>query len=428
MSTSKSIDRVLQPGAAHELDVAAIRGDFPILERQVHGHRLVYLDNAATTQKPRAVLDALRRYYETMNANVHRGIHTLAGEATEAYENVRERVASFLGGTDARGIVFTRNATEALNLVARSWVEPRVKEGDEILLTEMEHHSNLVPWILVAKKTGARLRHIPIDDQGRLAIDRLGDMVSDRTRVIAVTHASNVLGTINPVRVIADFARPRGIPVVVDGAQSLPHLPVDVNALGADFLAFSSHKMAGPTGVGVLWGRTELLEQMEPLYGGGEMIREVRLDDATWNEIPWRFEAGTPNIADVIAFGAALEYLERIGMHAIRRHEVELTSYAMRRMGELEGMRVFGPADAEQRTGVVSFYDDFVHPHDVATALDLYGVAVRAGHHCAQPLMRRLGVPATARASFYIYNDTADVDAMIDALKEARSYFGQTLR
>jgi cysteine desulfurase / selenocysteine lyase len=418
----------MAPPTEKTLDVARIQKDFPILGRTVHDRRLVYLDNAATTQKPRVVLDALQRYYEETNANVHRGIHTLANEATTAYEEVRAHVARFLGGVDSRGVVFTRNATEAINLVARSWLEPRIRAGDEILLTEMEHHANLVPWIMLAKRTGAVLRHIPITDDGRLDLGKLPDLLTARTRFVSVVHASNVLGTINPVEEIARLSRTRGVPILVDAAQSAPHMPVDPAAIGADFLAFSAHKMLGPTGVGILWGRPELLEQAEPMLGGGEMIREVRLDDATWNDIPWKFEAGTPNIADVIAFGPALDYLEELGLDAIRSHEIDLNRYALERLAEVPGIRIHGPAEPEARTGVLSFYDEVIHPHDIATILDLYGVAVRAGHHCAQPLMRRLGVPATARASFYIYNDRADVDALVAALVEARAYFGQAIR
>ncbi len=410
------------------LDVARVKGDFPILSRKVHDRKLVYLDNAATTQKPKSVIAALGGYYETTNANVHRGIHTLADEATVAYEDVRGRVARFIGAPDSRGVVFTRNATEAINLVAQAYVAPKVKPGDEILLTEMEHHSNLVPWIILAKRTGAVLKHAGIDDAGKIDLGALEGMVTPRTRIVSITQASNVLGTINPIREIAAIAHAHGVAILVDGAQSVPHMPVDVRALGIDFLAFSAHKMLGPTGVGVLWGRPELLEEAEPVLGGGEMIREVKLDQATWNDIPWKFEAGTPNIADVVAFGAALDYLEGIGMEAVRAHEIDLGRYALERLRNDPALKVFGPRDAEDRTGVVSFYDENVHPHDLATILDLYGVAIRAGHHCAQPLMRRLGVPATARASFYIYNDASDVDALMSALTEARVYFGQAIR
>ena len=406
------------------LDAARIRSEFPILSREVNGHPLRYLDNAATTQKPRAVLDALLRYYEWSNSNVHRGVHTLAQEATEAYEGVRSKLARFLGGVDPRGIVFTRNATEAINLVARACVEPRISEGDEILLTEMEHHSNLVPWIQLAKRTGAVLRHVPVADDGRLEIDRLDDLLSRRTRLVAFTHASNVLGTINPVRRIADRAREMGAVVLLDAAQSVPHMPVDAGSLGVDFLAASAHKMLGPTGVGFLWGRPELLEEAEPMLGGGEMIREVRLDSATWADLPQKFEAGTPNVGGVVAFGAALDTLEAAGMESIRTHEIELIGYALERLRSLGNLRVYGPDEPAQRSGVVSFYDEAIHPHDLATMLDLRGIAIRAGHHCAQPLMRRLGVPATARASFYLYNDRADVDALVEGIEEARSYFG----
>lgn len=406
------------------LDVAKIRGDFPILERKVHGYPLHYLDNAATTQKPRVVLDALRSYYEQTNANVHRGVHTLAEEATGAYEGVRAKLARFLGGVDVRGIVFTRNATEAINTVARSYVEPRVEAGDEILLTEMEHHSNLVPWIMLARRTGAALRHIPIDADGSLDLSRLDELLGPKTKFVSVIHASNVLGTINPVREIVEAAHRHGAKVLIDGAQSAPQMPIDLTTLGADFFVASAHKMCGPTGVGFLWGRPDLLETAEPMLGGGEMIREVRLDDVTWNDLPWKFEAGTPNVADVVAFGAALDYLEAIGMESIHAHEAEIVDYALSQLERFEGLQLFGPARGHDRVGVISFSDEKIHPHDMATMLDLRGIAIRAGHHCAQPLMRKLGVPATSRASFYLYSDHADVDAFVAALEEARSYFG----
>ncbi len=410
------------------IDVSKVRADFPILRRQVHGKPLVYLDNAATTQKPRAVIDALAGYYERMNANVHRGVHTLADEATQSYEEARAKVARFIGGVDARGVVFTRNATEAINLVARAYVEPRLKPGDEILLTEMEHHANLVPWILVARRTGAVLRHIPLTDEGRLDLARLPELLTKRTRFVSVIHASNVLATINPVEMIAEAAHARGAKILIDIAQTAPHMPVDVKGMGADFVAFSAHKMLGPMGIGVLWGRPELLEATEPMLGGGEMIREVRLDSATWNEIPWKFEAGTPNVGDAIAFGAAIDYLESLGMEAVREHEIALNRYALQKLVGLPGISIHGPDEPAERTGLVSFADESIHPHDLATILDIFGVAVRAGHHCAQPLMRRLGVPATARASYYIYNDPADIDALAHALVEARNYFGTTVR
>ncbi len=407
-----------------QIDLPKIRRDFPILSRRIHGYPLRYLDNAATTQKPRVVLETLRDHYESSHANVHRGVYTLAEEATQAYEGVRAKVARLLGGVDPRGIVHTRNATEAFNLVARSWVEPRVRPGDEILLSEMEHHSNLVPWIMLAKRTGVTLRHLPITDDGQLDLSRLDEMLTPRTKIVSLIHASNVLGTINPVLEIAKAAHAVGAVVMVDAAQSVPQMRVDVPSLGVDFLAFSGHKMLGPTGVGFLWGRPELLEEARPILGGGEMIREVRLHEATWNDIPWKFEAGTPNVADVVAFGAALDYIDAIGLEAIRAHEIDLAGYAFERLSRVTRLRLFGPSEPAMRTGVVSFYDGMIHPHDLATMLDMRGIAIRAGHHCAQPLMRRLGVPATARASFYLYNDRSDVDALVEGYEEARAYFG----
>ncbi len=406
------------------LDIAAIRAGFPILARKVHGRRLVYLDNAATTQKPESVIAALAGYYRTSNANIHRGIHTLAQEATAAYEATRERVARFIGGVDPHGVVFTRNATEAINLVAHAWGRRNIGPGDEILLTEMEHHSNLVPWIILAREKGAVLKHVPLRPDQTLDMESFGLLIGPRTKLVSVMWVSNALGTINPVAEIGAAARRAGAVFLVDGAQAVPHLPVDAKALGCDFLAFSAHKMMGPTGVGVLYGRPALLKDMDPFLGGGEMIREVRLDGASWNDVPWKFEAGTPNIADVIAFSAAIDSIERIGMDAIRSHERELTRYALKRMKELKFLTLFGPDDPEKRSGVVSFADPEIHPHDISTVLDQCGIAIRAGHHCAQPLMRRLGQMATARASFYIYNDRDDVDALVAALVEARKYFG----
>jgi cysteine desulfurase/selenocysteine lyase len=408
-------------------DVARIQRDFPILQRRVHGKRLVYLDSAATTQKPQSVIDAIVGYYTQYNANVHRGIYTLAEEATAAYEATRKKVAVFLGCPRPRQIVFTRNTTESLNLLASSLGGQVVGPGDEILLTQMEHHSNLVPWFLLAKRTGAVIRHIPITPEGFLNLDDLDALLTPRTKIVSLVHMSNVLGTINPVSEIAARARAAGALVVVDAAQSAPHLPLKVEELGADFVAFSSHKMLGPTGVGVLWGRMELLESMEPYMGGGEMIREVTLDSATWNDVPWRFEAGTPNIADVIAFSSALDYLMALGMERVREHEAQLVEYALRRFEEQGFLTVYGPRDPAQRGGVIAFNVRDIHPHDLSTLLDHHGVAIRAGHHCAQPLMRILDVVATARASFYLYNTPEDVDALLDALREARKYFGHAI-
>ena len=409
------------------LDVRRIRQDFPILSRQVHGKPLVYLDNAATTQKPRQVLDALTAYYTHSNANIHRGLHTLAEEATAAYEAVRERTARFIGATSSRSIVFTRNTTESINLFARAWGRSRLGPGDQILLSEMEHHSNLVPWQLLAKETGASLSFLAVTDDGRLRLEELERLLSPRTKLVAITHMSNALGTINPIERIVERAHRQGIPVLVDAAQAAPHLPLDVRYLGCDALAFSAHKMLGPTGVGVLYAREEWLEAMDPFLGGGEMIADVQLTSSTWNEIPWKFEAGTPNIADVIAFGEALAYLERLGMSEVRAHECELTAYAWKQLQALDGVTLYGPpGDAEDRGSAISFNLDGLHPHDVGTVLDSEGVAIRAGHHCAKPLMRRLGVAATARASFYVYNTREEVDRLVEGVRAVRAFFGKT--
>ena len=404
------------------LNVEAIRADFSILQRIVNGHPLVYLDNAATTQKPQAVIDALTRYYTTMNANIHRGLHTLAEEATAAYEDVRTQVAAFINAPSPRSIVFTRNTTESINLIAYAWGQ-RLQPGDEIVLTEMEHHSNLVPWQLLAKRSGARLVFLDIDDSGRLSLDQARERITPRAKIVSITHMSNVLGTINPIAEIAALAHRAGAIMVVDGAQSVPHLPVDVQALGLDFLAFSSHKMLGPTGVGVLYGRPELLAEMDPFLGGGEMISVVTREESTWAALPHKFEAGTPNIADVIAFGPALAYLRDLGMANVRAHEIEITGYALDRMQALEGLTIYGPPDPRDRGGVVAFNYLDIHPHDISTIVDAKGVALRAGHHCAQPLMRRLDVPATARISMYLYNRPEEIDLFLDALDAAARIF-----
>lgn len=406
------------------IDPREIRKDFPILEQQVNGRPLVYLDNAATTQKPRQVIEALVRYYETSNANIHRGIHTLAVRATEQYEAVRGKTAAFLSASHPEDIVFTRNTTEALNLVARAWGDANVHEGDEIVLTLMEHHSNIVPWQQLAQRTGALLRYAGITPEGKLDLDEVRGLIGPRTKVVSVTHMSNVLGTINAVAEIGEMARQAGALMVVDGAQSAPHLPVDVEALGCDFFAFSAHKMLGPTGVGVLWGRRGLFETMEPFLGGGDMIALVRQDESTWADVPHKFEAGTPNIADVVAFGAALDYLQDLGMGAVRAHEMALTAYAMEQLSSIEGLTMHGPERADERGGVVSFAMNPAHPHDIATIADGHGVAIRAGHHCAQLLMRHLGVAATSRASFSIYNDKDDIEALAEALEHVNRVFG----
>ena len=405
------------------LDVWAVRHDFPILHQEVHGHPLVYLDNAASSQKPLRVIEAIDDYYRRYNANVHRGIHKLSEEATTAYEEARKKVARFINARSPKEVIFTRNTTESINLVAYSWGRANIREGDEILLTEMEHHSNLVPWQLLAQEKGARLRFVPITDDGLLDLDALDGLLTERTKLVSVVHMSNVLGTINPVAEIVRRAHEVGALVLLDGAQSVPHLRVDVQALDCDFLAFSGHKMCGPTGIGVLYGKRELLEAMPPFLGGGDMIREVHLERSTWNSLPWKFEAGTPSIAQGIGLGYAVDYLTEIGMEAIHAHEREVTAYALSRLSEIPGITLYGPP-VKLRGGVVSFNLEGVHPHDIATILDSEGVAIRAGHHCAQPLMRRLGVVATARASFYLYNTCEEVDVLVRAVEKAKQIFG----
>jgi cysteine desulfurase / selenocysteine lyase len=402
--------------------VEEIRHDFPILGRSIDGKRLVYLDNAATSQKPQRVLAALMQYYEKHNANIHRGVHSLAEEATASYEASREKVARFLGAPDVRGLIFTRGTTEAINLVAHAWGRKFLREGDEVVLTEAEHHSNLVPWQLAARATGAKLRFIPILEDGLLDLEAAERLIGPRTKLVGCIHASNVLATINPVEKLARMAHEAGALMLVDGAQSAPHLPMSAETLGCDFFACSGHKMLGPTGVGVLWARPEILDEMDPFLGGGEMIREVHLDHSSWNDLPYKFEAGTMNIAQAVGLGAAVDYLVELGMENVREHERRLGEYAYRRLSELEGITIYGPK--ENRTGLVSFSLPDVHPHDLSQLLDEDGIAIRSGHHCAQPLMRRLGVAATARASFYLYNTEEEVDALIEALVRAREFFG----
>jgi cysteine desulfurase/selenocysteine lyase len=401
-----------------------VRPDFPILSRTIGGHRLVYLDSAATAQKPRPVLDAVRLFYERSNANVHRSIHTLGEEATELYEAARDRVRAFLGARQREEIVFTKGTTEAINLVVHTWARRALVEGDEILLSEMEHHSNLVPWILLARERKLKLRHVPVTEEGTLDLQAFDRLLTRRTRLVALAHVSNVLGTINPVGEIIERAQAAGARVLLDGAQAAPHLPVDVAALGADFYAFSGHKLGAPTGIGVLYGRREVLEPLEPFFGGSEIIREVWLDRATWNDLPWRFEPGTPPIAGAVGLGAAIEYVEGLGRDDLRRHDAELVAEALARLGEVEDLEVYGPRDPEIRAGVISFNFPGVHPHDLSAALDAEGVAVRAGHHCAQPLMRRLGVAGTARASFFVHTGADDIAALAAALHGARELLG----
>jgi cysteine desulfurase/selenocysteine lyase len=407
-------------------DIDQIRKDFPILDRQVHGKTLVYLDNAATTQKPRQVIDALVHYYEHYNANIHRGLHTLAEEATAAYEATRLKAGAFINAEHpAEEIIFTRNTTESINLVASAWGRKFLKPGDEIVFTAMEHHSNLVPWQMIAEATGATLRYIEIDDDGKLIWGDVLAKIGAKTKIVAITQMSNVLGTINPIKEIAALAHRYGAVVLVDGAQSVPHMPVDVRDLDCDFLAFSAHKMLGPTGVGVLYGKRDILNAMDPDMGGGEMIMRVSYESSTYAALPNKFEAGTPNIADVIAFGAAIDYLEGIGMTTVREHEIAITQYAIDALSAVEGVTVYGPKDAHDKGGAVTFNYGEVHPHDLSQVLDQQGIAIRAGHHCAQPLMRRLGCVATARASFYIYNRNDEVDALVDALGAADRIFGR---
>jgi cysteine desulfurase/selenocysteine lyase len=406
-------------------NVEQVRKDFPILEREVNGWRLVYLDNAATSQKPRPVIDALTKYYERYNANVHRGLHTLAEEATVAYERARGRLAALIGAESPNTVLFTRNTTEAINLLAYAWGRRTLKPGDEIILSVMEHHSNIVPWQMLAEETGVTLRFIDITADGQLDLEQYHRLLGPRTKLVSIMHVSNVLGTINPVKEMAKAAHAHGALMLVDGAQSLPNMTVDVKDLDCDFLAFSSHKMMGPTGVGALYGKLELLEPMGPFLGGGEMIREVTLERSTWNDLPWRFEAGTPNIADAVAWAPAIDYLNELGLENIRQHEIALTRYALEKITALEGITVYGPPKAEDRGGVVAFTMGNVHPHDIGTALDQYGIAIRAGHHCAQPLHRRLGLASTARASFYAYNTFAEVDQLIEGLIKTQEFFSR---
>jgi cysteine desulfurase / selenocysteine lyase len=402
-------------------DVERVRKDFPILERRIGDRPLVYLDNAATSQKPRSVLEAIARYYEQHNANIHRGVHTLSVEATEAYEAARTRVARTLGAGSNREIVFLRGTTEAVNLVAQAYLRPRLAPGDEIVLTHLEHHSNIVPWQMVARQTGARVRVARIDERGAVDLDHFRELLGERTRFAAFAHVSNALGTVNPVAEMTALAHARGVPVLIDGAQALPHLRVDVRAIGCDFYAFSSHKVYGPTGSGALYGRAELLEQADPYQGGGEMIRSVRFEETLYNEVPHKFEAGTPDIAGAIGLGAALDYLESLDIDAVRAHEERLLEAATRRLSEIPGLRIIGTAP--HKAAVVSFTLDGIHPHDVGTIVDQDGVAVRTGHHCAQPVMERYGIPATTRASFAAYNTLDEIDRLVDAIQHVREIF-----
>jgi cysteine desulfurase / selenocysteine lyase len=405
------------------LDVAAIRSEFPVLDREAHpGVPLIYLDSAATSQKPRPVIEAMSRFYEQTNANIHRGVHRLAEEATAAFEDARAEVARFIGAPSSRTIVFTRNTTEAINLVARSWGGANLKQGDVVVLTEMEHHSNLVPWQMLAAERGLRLEFIPVTPEGRLDLTGLPQLLGLRPRLVALAHMSNMLGTINPVAEIAEQAHQAGALVLIDAAQSVPHMAVDVGRLEADFLAFSAHKMCGPTGIGVLYAREDLLEAMPPFLGGGDMIKRVELRSFVANEIPYKFEAGTPAIAEAIGLGEAIRFLDRVGLDSVHAHEQQLATHAIDRLEEVPGVKVYGPP-AEERGGVVAFTLEGIHPHDIAQLLDSEGVAVRAGHHCAMPVHQKFGIPASTRASFYLYNTLGEVDRLVDGLYRVKSRF-----
>ena len=403
-------------------NVSAIRADFPALAQQAHGRPLVYLDNAATTQKPRQVIEALRRYYERDNANVHRGVHMMSERATEAYEGAREKIRAFVNAASVHEIVFTRNATESINLVARAWGDANVRAGDEVLITAMEHHSNIVPWQLLCARTGATLKVAPIDDRGDLLMDDLARLITPKTKIVAAAHLSNALGTINPVADIVALARRAGAAVLIDGSQAAYHMPVDVAALGADFYVFTGHKLYGPTGIGILYGREAVLDAMPPFLGGGDMIRTVTFQGSTWNDLPYKFEAGTPNIAGAVGLGAAVDYVRGIGFDAIQPHETALVARATAALEAVPGVRIVGTA--RRKASVVSFVMDGVHPHDIGTIVDREGVAIRTGHHCAQPVMDRFGIPATARASFAMYNTLEEVDALVAALGRVRALLG----
>ncbi len=406
-------------------DINEVRKEFPILGRKVNGKQLTYMDNAATTQKPRCVIEALTDYYENYNANVHRGVHTLSVEATDRFEAAREKVASFINAETSKSLIWTRNASESLNFVMHSWGAKNISAGDEIVLTPMEHHSNLVPWQQLARQRGALIKYLEMTPEGILDLDRLDSVIGERTKLVSVTHMSNALGTINPVRKLAEIAHSVGAKFLVDGAQSVPHMATDVQEIGCDFLTFSGHKMLGPTGIGALYVQMDTLETMEPYYTGGEMVLEVTYEDASWAALPMKFETGTPNIADVISFGVAIDYLNQLGMANVREHERSLTEYALHRFEvvESEGVDVFGPRDVDLRGGIISFNAKDVHPHDLGTFLDQEGIAIRTGHHCAMPLVKSFGLSATARASFYVYNTREEVDRLVEALLAALRYF-----
>lgn len=404
-------------------DIEKIRQDFPVLQQSVNGKPLVYLDSGASSQRPMAVINAVNAYYQEYNANVHRGIYRLSERASAEYESARKKVARFINARSWRELIFTRNATESINLVAFSWGRQNIRAGDTILVSEMEHHANLVPWQMLAREKGATLKHIPVDKHGYLDMAAYGQMLDRTVKLVAVTQMSNVLGTVTPVAEIVARAHAIGAITLIDGAQAVPHMATDVQALDCDFLAFSGHKMLGPTGVGVLWGRKELLAEMPPFIVGGDMIKRVSLDEAEWNDLPWKFEAGTPAIAQAIGLGSAVDYLNDLGMHNVRRHEIQLVEYALQRLSQVEGIRIYGPHQPTERGGAVAFTLGDIHPHDLASLLDQENIAIRAGHHCAMPLHQKLGLTATARASFYIYNKPEEIDRLAEALDRAREIF-----
>lgn len=400
-----------------------IKSYFPILNQEINGHPLVYLDSAATSQKPVQVIEALKHYYEFDNSNVHRGVHTLGNRATEKYEGAREKVQKFINASSTAEIIFLRGTTTALNLVAQSYGRANVEEGDEIVITYMEHHSNIIPWQQLAKERGAVLKYIELEEDGTISLEQVRAAITERTKIVSMVYVSNVLGTMNPVKEVAEIAHGVGAVMVVDGAQAAPHLKIDVQQLDCDFFAFSGHKMVGPTGIGVLYGKKALLNEMEPVEFGGEMIDFVGLYDSTWKELPWKFEGGTPIIAGAVGLGAAIDFLNEVGLGEIEKHEHQMAAYAMDKMNGIDGLQIYGPTDPAKRAGIVTFNLNDVHPHDVATVLDMSGIAVRAGHHCAQPLMKWLEVSATARASFYLYNDESDIDRLVEGLRSAKEYF-----
>ena len=421
MSTSPDVRREIRPSSAVAIDIGAVRRDFPILSRQVHGRPLVYLDNAASSQKPRSVIEAERSLYEEYYANVHRGVHSLSQQSTDAYEAARAKTQAFLNAASTREIIFTRGTTEAINLVASTFGRAKIRAGDEVLVSGLEHHSNIVPWQMICEEKGARLRSVPINDDGEVILEELERLLTPRTRILGIAHVSNALGTINPVAQIVEMAHARGVPVLLDGAQAAPHVAVDVRALGCDFYAFSGHKIYGPSGIGILYGKASLLEEMPPYQGGGDMILSVSFEKTTYNELPYKFEAGTPNIAGVVGLGAALDWVDGIGLDRIAAHEHELLEYGTARLREVPGLRIIGTA--REKAAVLSFVIEGVHPHDMGTVLDYDGVAVRTGHHCAQPVMERFGVPATTRASLAVYNTKQEIDVLVAGIQKAREMF-----